>query len=113
MEIRCSGLLFTSKFDSGNLAHVEKVEKSDSDSDDGAAGNALYGCNLIPDYEFNVWTKPDCSGTPYENGNRSWFYFGIRGYSPNKLIKLNIVNLNRQVQFYKFSSVLIKNQSNL
>ena len=23
-----------------------------------------------PDYEFNVWTKPDCGGTPFENGNR-------------------------------------------
>ena len=24
-----------------------------------------------PDYEFNVWTKPDCAGTAYENRNRS------------------------------------------
>jgi len=23
-----------------------------------------------PDYEFNVWTKPDCAGTSYENRNR-------------------------------------------
>ena len=22
------------------------------------------------DFEFNVWTKPDCAGTPYENANR-------------------------------------------
>lgn len=97
MEIRCGGLLFTSKFDSGNLAQVEKVEHSDSDSDSGNQGTTLYGCTIAPDYEFNVWTKPDGAGTPYENGNRSWFYFGIRGYSPNKLIRLNIVNLNRQV----------------
>ena len=96
METRCGGLLFTSKFDSGNLAHVEKPEKSDSDSDANETTN-LYGCTITPDYEFNVWTKPDCAGTAYENGNRSWFYFGVRGYSPNKLIKLNIMNLNRQV----------------
>lgn len=94
-EIRCGGLLFTSKFDSGNLAAVEKPERSDSDSD--GVSNNLYGCTIAPDYEFNIWTKPDCAGTNYENGNRSWFYFGIRGNSPNKLIKLNIVNLNRQV----------------
>lgn len=24
--------------------------------------------------EFNVWTKPDCCGTPYANGNRSVGY---------------------------------------
>ena len=34
METRCGGLFFTSKFDSGNLAKVEKVGK-DSDDDDG------------------------------------------------------------------------------
>lgn len=33
----------------------------------------------IPDVEFNVWTKPDCCGTEFENTNRTWFYFGIRG----------------------------------
>nr|XP_039266217.1 cytosolic carboxypeptidase-like protein 5 [Styela clava] len=97
-EFRCGGLLFTSKFDSGNLAGVEKVERSDSDSD--GAPNDPYGIRVIPDYEFNVWTKPDCGGTPYENGNRSWFYFGIRGNTPNKVIKINIVNLNRQGKLY-------------
>jgi len=29
--------------------------------------------------EFNLWTKPDCGGTQYENTNRTWFYFGISG----------------------------------
>lgn len=29
--------------------------------------------------EFNIWTKPDCAGTEFENGNRTWFYFGMRG----------------------------------
>lgn len=104
METRCGGLLFTSKFDSGNLARVEKPERTESDCEGQNETTNLYGCAIVPDYEFNVWTKPDCAGTPYENGNRSWFYFGVRGYSPNKLIKLNIVNLNRQVMiiFYKW-----------
>lgn len=31
------------------------------------------------DFEFNIWTNPDCAGTEFENANRSWFYFGIRG----------------------------------
>lgn len=29
--------------------------------------------------EFNLWTKPDCGGTEYENLNRSWFFFSIQG----------------------------------
>jgi hypothetical protein len=33
----------------------------------------------IPDFEFNIWTKPDCAGTEFENSNRTWFYFGIKG----------------------------------
>ena len=32
--------------------------------------------------EFNLWTAPDCAGTRYENGNRSWFYFSL-ATSPN------------------------------
>ena len=48
-----------SDFDSGNLAKVEKVEKCDN--------------------EFNLWTLPDCANTPYENGNRTWFYFSVKG----------------------------------
>ena len=37
-----------------------------------AVGGSGYfvGCDPRPDYEFNVWTKPDCGGTPFENGNR-------------------------------------------
>lgn len=34
--------------------------------------------NVI-DIEFNLWTKPDCAGTPYENSNRTWFFFSITG----------------------------------
>lgn len=33
----------------------------------------------LPDFEFNVWTLPDCAGTEFENGNRTWFYFGMKG----------------------------------
>ena len=28
-------------------------------------------------FEYNLWTAPDCAGTEYENGNRTWFYFSV------------------------------------
>jgi len=94
MEIKCGGLLFFSNFDSGNLGSVEKVEKSEDEENEGTS------FIVPPDYEFNVQTKPDCAGTEHENGNRSWFYFGVRGYQSGKLIRINITNMNRQGKLY-------------
>lgn len=94
-EFRIGGLCFTSKFDSGNLVRVEKVYRDDEEE----GGGGFYS-EPKPDYEFNLWTKPDCGDTEFENGNRSWFYFGIRGWNPNRLIKLNIMNMNRQGKLY-------------
>ncbi|XP_049640857.1 cytosolic carboxypeptidase-like protein 5 [Suncus etruscus] len=100
MELRCGGLLFSSRFDSGNLAHVEKVESSSSDGEGPGGMAAPAGSVSSPDYEFNVWTRPDCAETEYENGNRSWFYFSVRGGTPGKLIKINIMNMNKQSKLY-------------
>ncbi|XP_073529725.1 cytosolic carboxypeptidase-like protein 5 isoform X1 [Phyllobates terribilis] len=97
MEVRCGGLLFSSRFDSGNLARVEKVERTDGDGDT-PGGNG--GSAPAPDYEFNVWTRPDCAETEYENGNRSWFFFSVRGGAPGKQIKINIMNMNKQSKLY-------------
>lgn len=96
MEIRCGGLLFSSRFDSGNLAHVEQVRPTEPGSGPAVRANALPAA----DYEFNVWTRPDCAHTEYENGNRSWFYFSVRGGAPGKLIKLHILNMNKQSRLY-------------
>ncbi|XP_048256600.1 cytosolic carboxypeptidase-like protein 5 isoform X3 [Haliotis rufescens] len=97
MESRVGGLLFTSKFDSGNLTRVEKVVREDEDE---SSGVYYSGQEPRPDNEFNVWTKPDCGGTEFENGNRSWFYFGVRGWNPGRLIKINVMNMNRQGKLY-------------
>ncbi|XP_059837724.1 cytosolic carboxypeptidase-like protein 5 isoform X2 [Hypanus sabinus] len=104
MEIRCGGLLFSSMFDSGNIAQVEKVERSEG-AEDSAPGNNGTSGNLgntlsTPDCEFNVWTKPDCAGTEFENSNRSWFYFSVKGGIPSKVIKINIMNMNKQSKLY-------------
>lgn len=72
MEARFGNIVFSSKFDSGNLARVEKVEKGNTSptSDTASSGSAPSVSNHTPDYEFNVWTQPDCAGTEHENGNR-------------------------------------------
>ncbi|XP_008294530.1 cytosolic carboxypeptidase-like protein 5 isoform X1 [Stegastes partitus] len=102
MEARFGNIVFSSKFDSGNLARVEKVEKGSSSppSDTASSGSSSSGSNLTPDYEFNVWTQPDCAGTEFENGNRSWFYFSVRGAAPGKLLKINVMNMNNQRKLY-------------
>lgn len=71
MEARFGNVVFSSKFDSGNLARVEKVKDNASPPADMSPSSCgPSGANLSPDYEFNVWTKPDCGGTEHENGNR-------------------------------------------
>ncbi|KAM3603595.1 uncharacterized protein V6R79_025633 [Siganus canaliculatus] len=103
METRFGNIVFSSKFDSGNLSRVEKVEKGGSSplSDTApCSGSVLPASSLSPDYEFNVWTQPDCGGTEHENGNRSWFYFSVRGVAPGKLLKINVMNMNNQRKLY-------------
>lgn len=102
MEARFGSIVFSSKFDSGNLARVERVDKSSSSppSDSSLNGSSLSGPNPSPDYEFNVWTQPDSAGTEHENGNRSWFYFSVRGVSSGKMLKINVMNMNNQRKLY-------------
>lgn len=100
MELRCGGLLFSSRFDSGNLAHVEKVETVPSDGEGvgGVATAPTSGSPASPDYEFNVWTRPDCAETEYENGNRyedcgvgvGWEYPSVWMHSVDRSLTLHI-----------------------
>lgn len=97
MEYRSGGLLFTSKFDSGNLARVERVSQ---DEDEDNIVHRVGDTNAAPDNEFNLWTSPDCGGTEFENGNRTWFHFAVKGCPMNKLLKFNIMNMNKQGKLY-------------
>lgn len=106
MAILCGGFTFTADFDSGNLSKVELVPKSDDKGSDENSGNDDF------DYEFNLWPHADCAGTEFENGNRTWFYFGMKGGTSSNFVKLNIVNLNRQVKmFSQGMAPVYKNQS--
>ncbi|KRT84843.1 Peptidase [Oryctes borbonicus] len=95
----CGEFEFFSNFDSANLAKVELVPQSESVLTS-ASNTGKSVVPELPDVEFNIWTKPDCCGTEFENSNRTWFYFGLRANSANVLVKINLVNLNKQAKMY-------------
>ncbi|EDS40820.1 conserved hypothetical protein [Culex quinquefasciatus] len=62
--------------------------------------SAAAAAALFVEVEFNLWTRPDCAGTPYENQNRTWFYFAVTGGRPNQIVKFNVMNLNKQAKLF-------------
>ncbi|XP_058123596.1 uncharacterized protein LOC131294776 [Anopheles ziemanni] len=56
--------------------------------------------NPLVEVEFNLWTRPDCAGTAYENQNRTWFHFAVTGGRPNQIVKFNVMNLNKQAKLF-------------
>lgn len=96
MEERIGPLTFISNFDSGNLARVERVKSEENNSSQEDDVTTV----ITPDYDYNVWTAPDCAGMECENSNRTWFYFGVKGGQGGKLLRINIMNLNRQGKLY-------------
>ena len=97
MEERVGPLTFISNFDSGNLARVEKVKQEELSP---CPDEPDVTVAIVPDYDYNVWTAPDCAGLECENANRTWFYFGVKGGQPGKLLRINVMNLNRQGKLY-------------
>ncbi|EAT47473.1 AAEL001406-PA, partial [Aedes aegypti] len=94
-NFECAGYTFYSKFDSGNLGRVELVRCCEGKQ----MSSKVFFFNF-PDVEFNLWTRPDCAGTPYENQNRTWFYFAVTGGRPNQIVKFNVMNLNKQAKLF-------------
>ena len=111
---KVAGFTFFADFDSGNLGHVrqdadEEIddEVDEEDNEEEAArpstSGGLQGRSVgseSPDYRFSLWTRPDCQGTEFENGNRTWFYFGMRGGPPGSVVQFTLQNLNKQNKLF-------------
>ena len=89
----CGPLTFLGDFDSANLLKAELVYPSPSQSIVSfPRAGSVSNSNVQPaalentDYEVNVWTRPDCHNTQYANGNRTWFYFGVRGNTIRRIM---------------------------
>ncbi len=85
MEKTLDGFTFFSTFDSGNLDHVEIADNDAHPlrglpelKEEAALPPEKGGPLGVADYSFRIWTRPDCAGTEFENGNRTWFYFGVK-----------------------------------
>lgn len=114
--MQVGALIFSANFDSGNLGRVENVQESiefmgsqqmknlpNSWADRVVIINGADKRPLLctkPDYHVKCWAYPDGYGTPFENGNKSWFYFSVRNYAPGSVIRISIMNVNRQSRIY-------------
>lgn len=90
--ISCADFKFYSDFDSANFARVEHVQP--------APDNVSSKVDVSASFEFNVWTRPDCAGTEFENGNRTWFYFGVKAPVSSSQVRLNVIDINKQAKMY-------------
>lgn len=113
--VKCLGLLNSSGLLIGillkqNFVYLDPANLSTASSSKIAGTGKSSPTEDTPDYEFNLWTKPDCHGTEFENSNRTWFYFGIRGryifsyqqklYSPRQNVSLCRVVISNATDNY-------------
>ena len=78
-------ITFSSNFDNGNLARVERV-----------GGKP---------FEFKIWTAPDNLGTSFQSKHNAWFHFVISGLPAGSTLRLTIVNASPHSGLYKHDMV--------
>jgi len=78
-------VVFSSNFDNGNLARVERV---------GAKP-----------YEFRIWTAADNMGTSFQSKHNAWFHFVVTGLPPGVVLRITIVNASPHSGLYKHDMV--------
>ena len=114
--MQAGGLIFSGNFDSGNLGRVEVVPENveytgnqhHKITERGWADRFvfIYGADRRPllrsrpSQHVKIWTNHDAHGSPFQNGNRTWFYFSVRNYKPDSVVRFSIMNLNRQAKLF-------------
>ena len=74
-------IVFSSNFDNGNLARVDRVKASS--------------------YEFRIWTAPDNMGTSFQSKHNAWFHFVVSGVPSGSTLRMTIVNASPHSGLYK------------
>ena len=78
------------------LASIEYNTNAVSDED---AIDRRQGRRPMPDMEFRCQVAPDMQHSEFENKNRSWFHFRVRG-AHGKCLRFNLMNLNRHQKMF-------------
>jgi hypothetical protein len=122
-EIQLGHLTFSSNFDSGNMARVEKVRMIQICIIYGLTSMLLQAVverGFEQVIEYQVWTAPDCAGTQYETVHTTWcvtpdsftlarlkrdpvrrFHFKISGGRAGQTVKICMMNMNKQLHLYR------------
>ena len=79
-------ITFSSNFDNGNLARVER--------------------SGTKPYDFRIWTAPDNMGTVHQSKPGFWFYFIVSGLPAGATLRINIVNASNHGGLYKYDMVI-------
>lgn len=74
-------IIFSSNFDNGNLARVERI--------------------ATRPYDFKIWTAPDNMGTDVQSKHCAWFHFVVSGLPLGCVIRIQIVNAANHGGLYK------------
>ena len=78
-------VVFSSNFDNGNLARVERIGTKP--------------------YEFRIWTAADNMGTSFQSKHNAWFHFVVTGLPPGVVLRITIVNASPHSGLYKHDMV--------
>jgi hypothetical protein len=88
------GVTFSSNFDNGNLAHVERTSIANNNNN-----------NSNTNFDFRIWTAPDNMDTDFQSKTGFWYYFVVSGLPPGAQLRITIVNASNHGGLYRYDMV--------